>query len=161
MVSFATREWLSRLSSSTARKDGARIDVESTPLSDTETLCARADLSPTGRAEFAVTSRLIASIVTEGLLEAAYLPVCSTLCAGFCVVLSSSKRSEETPQTLDVNDVFAFVPLHHAPILKPELEPLLEERRVWLLDPYDMIPVAYYLQNCSMSDVSSFRPATE
>jgi hypothetical protein len=159
MITSATRKWLSLLWTSTARDDAPSNDLDFvTTFSDTETLRARADLSPTDRAAFAVTSRLIASIVTEGLLEAAYIPVRSNLCAGLCVVLSPSKRNEET---FRVNDIFAFVPLHHAPVLKLEMELLMEGRQVWLLDPFDMIPSFYYLQSGSMNEVSSFLPATE
>jgi hypothetical protein len=159
MSSSATRAWLSLLWTSTTRKDTPSNTLDSaTRFSDTETLRARANLLPTDRAAFAVTSRLIASIVTEGLLEAVYIPVRSTLCVGLCVVLSSSTRSEEA---VNVNDIFAFVPLHHAPILKSGMEPLLNGRRVWLLDPYDMVPAFYFLQNGSMNEVSSFLAATE
>ena len=156
MFSSATR---SLLWTSTTRKDAPSTNSDSaTSFSDIETVRARAHLSPTDRASFAVTSRLLASIVTEGLLEAAYIPVHSTLCVGLCVVLSSRKRSEAN---FHVNDIFALVPLHHAPILKSEMEPLLDGRRVWLLDPYDMIPAFCFLQNGSMNEVSVLPPAME
>ena len=159
MTYSTTRNWLSILWTSTARKDGPSNNLNLVSrFSDTKTLLARADLLPADRAAFAVISRLIASIVTEGLLEAAYIPVRSTHCAGLCVVLSSSKRSQET---FRVNDIFAFVPLHHTPILKSEMVPLLEGRRVWLLDPFDMVPAFYYLQNGSINEVSSLLPVTE
>jgi hypothetical protein len=141
------------------RKDAPSNNLDSaTRFSDVETVRARADLLPTDRAAFAVASRLIASIVTEGLLEAVYIPVRSTLCAGLCVILSSSKQTEET---FHVNDIFALVPLHHAPILKSEMGPLLDGRRVWLLDPYDMVPAFYFLQIGSMNKVGGLLPATE
>ena len=151
MITSATRSlsW-----TSATRKDALSNSLDpAARFSDIETVRARAGLLPTDSASFAVTSRLLASIVTEGLLEAAYIPAHSTLCAGLCVVISSPKRNEEI---FYVNDIFAVVPLHHAPILKSEMEPLLDERRVWLLDPYDMIPAFYFLQNGSMNEVSGF-----
>ncbi len=156
MISSATRSplWIS-----TTCKDAPSNNLGSaTRFSDIETVRARADLLPTDRASFAVTNRLLASIVTEGLLEAAYIPVHSTLCVGLCVVLSSSKRSEENFQ---VNDIFAVVPLHHVPILKSEVVPLLDGRQVWSLDPYDMIPAFYFLQSGPMNEVNDLLPATE
>ena len=156
MISSAIR---SLLWASATRKDAPTNNLNPTArFSDIETVRARADLLHTDRASFAVTSRLLASIVTEGLLEAAYIPIHSTLCAGLCVVISSSTQSEDS---FRVNDVFAVVPLHHAPILKSEMEPLLDGRRIWLLDPYDMIPAFYFLQNGSLNEVSGFLPATQ
>ena len=151
----------SLLWASATGKDAPSNSLDSaTRFSDIETIRTRANLLPTDRASFAVTSRLLASIVTEGLLEAVYIPVHSTLCAGLCVVLSSPTRGDESSH---VNIVFAVVPLHHAPILKSETEPVhvLDGRRVWLLDPYDMIPAFYFLQNSSTNEVSGLLPATE
>ncbi|KZV67525.1 hypothetical protein PENSPDRAFT_676723 [Peniophora sp. CONT] len=98
-----------------------------------ETSAATAKLDSEQRAAFAVTSRLLASLVTEALLQAVYVPIRSEFCVGLCVILSSSTPSESVEQA--ARSIFAIVPLHHAPIIKEG-----GGNAVWLLDPLDMLP---------------------
>lgn len=89
------------------------------------------------KAAFAVTSRLLSSIITEGLLPAVYVPLDdSTIARGLCVILSR----DQTPGPLRASDVYAVVPLHHQPLLKPRDATTALGRSVWLLDPFDMLP---------------------
>ncbi|VDC02812.1 unnamed protein product [Peniophora sp. CBMAI 1063] len=96
-----------------------------------ETSAATAKLSSEQRAAFAVTSRLLASFVTEALLRAIYIPSEAEDYAGLCVIFASVKPSSSGAKT--VAGIFAVVPVHHVPILK-------EDNAVWLLDPLDMLP---------------------
>ena len=96
------------------------------------------------RAGFAVTSRLLSSIVTESLLPAVYIEASSARISGLCVILSPEivDVQSETGRTLHPQDILAIVPLYHIPILKDSAIGLA--RRVWLLDPLDMLPSVYY-----------------
>lgn len=103
-------------------------------------------LPPADRAAFAVTSRLLASIVTEALLPAVYIPLRdSTIMSGICVILSGTS----TQRTLSATDVYAILPLHHQPLLKPRDVATAFGRSVWLLDPFDMLPCVFELQEYS------------
>lgn len=113
----------------------------------TTTPQATCRLPSADRAAFAVSSRLLSSIVTEGLLPAVYIPLrdCS-VATGICVILAKTPPQ----QTLSTIDVFAIVPLHHQPILKPvrsstSLGKSLG-RSIWLLDPFDMLPCVLELR---------------
>lgn len=89
------------------------------------------------KAAFAVASRLLSSIVTEGLLPAVYVPLDdSSMAPGVCVILAGNR----TLGPLRAIDVYAIVPLHHQPLLKPREATTALGRPVWLLDPFDMLP---------------------
>ncbi|KAA1467571.1 hypothetical protein DENSPDRAFT_769364 [Dentipellis sp. KUC8613] len=110
----------------------------------TSTLAALADLSPGQRAAFAVTSRLLSSIVTESLLPAVYVEVSSPRASGLCVILSRQETGADSQldRPLRSEDVLAIVPLHDAPVLKDSS--IGPAKRIWLVDPLDMLPSVYY-----------------
>ncbi|KAH9177423.1 hypothetical protein EDB89DRAFT_2218461 [Lactarius sanguifluus] len=103
-------------------------------------------LQPSERAAFAVTSRLLASIVTESLLRSYYVPIQSEDARGICVILSTNVMSEHPILTRSLHpaDVFAIIPLHQEPIFSEETFTRLG-RPIWLLDPLDMIPFIFEL----------------
>ena len=109
----------------------------------TFTLASR--LQPSERAAFAVSSRLLASIVTESLLRAYYVPIHSDEARGVCVVLSTHVIGEHPVLTRSLRpaDVFAILPLHQEPIFSGKLTK--HGRPIWLLDPLDMIPSIFEL----------------
>ncbi|THH15695.1 hypothetical protein EW146_g4821 [Bondarzewia mesenterica] len=130
-------------------------EIKSEPQTRTAeitTALATANLEPADRAAFAVTSRLLASIVTESLLRAFYVPVKSNLVAGVCVILSIHVISEQPilERSIRPADVFAIIPLHHAPIFKGVAGK--HGRPVWLLDPFDMLPWVYELSDRKPGD---------
>lgn len=109
------------------------------------TMSSASGLSPDDHAPFAVISRLISCLVTEQLLRAFYIPVPgSGEIAGIMAVLSTHLMSEQPVlnRSLRSNDIFAIVPLHHAPVFRgASVYP--HGRPVGLVDPLDMIPVIY------------------
>ncbi|KAI0321792.1 IucC family-domain-containing protein [Amylostereum chailletii] len=111
------------------------------PVADTQTHLATSRLSPTDKASFAVTSRLLASFVTEALLTAIYVPVDSEQFSGLCLILSSATSKDTPISALKPADIYAVLPLHHEPILKGRATPY--GTPVWLLDPLDMLPAVY------------------
>jgi hypothetical protein len=109
----------------------------------TWTLASR--LQPSERAAFAVSSRLLASIVTESLLRAYYIPIHSDEARGICVVLSTH-TTEEHPvlaRSFRPADIFAIIPLHQEPVFSGKFEK--HGRPIWLLDPLDMVPCIFEL----------------
>jgi hypothetical protein len=100
-------------------------------------------LQPSERAAFAVTSRLLSSIVTESLLRSYYVPIHSEEARGICVILSANVMSEHHVLTrpLQPVDVFAIIPLHQEPIFSGTLSE--HGRPIWLLDPLDMVPFIF------------------
>lgn len=101
-------------------------------------------LQPSEMAAFSVTSRLMASIVTESLLDAYYIPIDSEEIRGICVLLSI--HVEEHPisnGSLCPEDVFAILPLHQEPLCSGT--PTRYGKTIWLLDPLDMIPSIFEL----------------
>ncbi|KAH9063923.1 hypothetical protein EDB87DRAFT_1701063 [Lactarius vividus] len=117
-------------------------------------------LQPSERAAFAVTSRLLASIVTESLLRSYYVPIQSEDARGICVILSTSVMSEHPVLTRSLHpaDVFAIIPLHQEPIFSEETY-TRHGRKIWLLDPLDMIPFIFELstRGPGSDDVSSLQ----
>ncbi|KAH9003054.1 IucC family-domain-containing protein [Lactarius hatsudake] len=105
-------------------------------------------LQPSERAAFAVTSRLLASIVTESLLRSYYIPIQSEDAQGICVILSTNVTSEHPVLTRSLYpaDVFAIIPLHQEPIFSEETY-TGHGRPIWLLDPLDIIPFIFELSN--------------
>src|SRR5260221_12495420 len=99
-------------------------------------------LQPTERAAFIVTSRLLASFVTESLLHAFYIPIYSEEACGVCIILSTHVMGvgEHTILTraLRPEDIFAIIPLHQEPVFSGPLTK--HGRPIWLLDPLDMVP---------------------
>lgn len=101
-------------------------------------------LQPSEMAAFSVTSRLLASIVTESLLDAYYIPILSEETRGICILLSTHVMEEHIPPgSLCPEDVFAILPLHQEPICSGTLTRL--GKPIWLLDPLDMIPSIFEL----------------
>ncbi|TFY68539.1 hypothetical protein EVG20_g3525 [Dentipellis fragilis] len=108
------------------------------------TLAALAGLAPDQRAAFAVTSRLLSSIVTESLLPAVYVEVSSPCVSGLCIILSwqETDAGPRVGRPLRPEDVFAIVPLHDVPVLKDSY--IGPAKRIWLVDPFDMLPSVHY-----------------
>lgn len=102
-------------------------------------------LQPSEIAAFSVTSRLLASIVTESLLDAYYIPILSEGIRGICILLSTQVMEEDSIPTgsLCPADVFAIVPLHQEPVCSGM--PTKHGKPIWLLDPLDMIPSVFEL----------------
>ncbi|KAH9957404.1 hypothetical protein BC827DRAFT_1371238 [Russula dissimulans] len=121
-------------------KDNSSIPPphQSPPSVPTWNLSSR--VQPAERAAFAVTSRLLASVVTESLLRAYYLPILSEEACGVCIILSTHVIGEHPiiTRSLRPADVFAILPLHQEPVFSGE--PTKHGRPIWLLDPLDMIP---------------------
>ncbi|KAF9000709.1 IucC family-domain-containing protein [Cyathus striatus] len=105
-------------------------------------------LPPDLHATFSVVSRLISCLVTEELLRAIYIPTLGAEhVAGMLVVLSTHVISEQPiiERTLHCEDVLVIVPLHHSPVFRDE-SVNRHGRHVALVDPLDMLPVAYEFQ---------------
>ena len=101
-------------------------------------------LQPSEMAAFSVTSRLLASIVTESLLDAYYIPIDSEETCGICVILSTNVEEHPIPNgSLCPADVFAILPLHQEPLCSGT--PTRHGKPIWLLDPLDMIPSIFEL----------------
>ena len=102
-------------------------------------------LQPSEMAAFSVTSRLLASIVTESLLDAYYIPILSEETRGICILLSTHVMEEHPIPTgsLYPADVFAIIPLHQEPVCYGT--PTRHGTPIWLLDPLDMIPSIFEL----------------
>ncbi|KAI0303605.1 IucC family-domain-containing protein [Multifurca ochricompacta] len=100
-------------------------------------------LHPSERAAFAVTSRLLASIVTESLLRAYYVPISSDEACGVCVILSTYVLGEHPTITRPLRPagVFAIIPLHQEPVLTGAFTG--HGRLISLLDPLDMVPAFF------------------
>ncbi|KAF7317066.1 C2 domain-containing protein [Mycena chlorophos] len=108
------------------------------------------NLPPREHAAFAVSSRLISCLVTESLLRAFYVDTPGDVkgTAGLLVVLSTTTSiiSEEPDisRALRPDDIFAIVPLHHAPVFKGTPATRTRHGRVvGLVDPLDMVPEIY------------------
>lgn len=99
-------------------------------------------LPPRQHAEFAVMSRLISCLVTEKLLPAFYVPTKSSYPASGIMVVTSPHKLLPS-DSLNPNDIFVVVPLHHPPMLLKEGSLHTYGRRVGLVDPLDMLPVIY------------------
>lgn len=109
-------------------------------------------LPPAEHAAFAVTSRLLSCLVTEGLLRAFYVPISSDAASGALVVLSTHLMSEHPviDRALRPRDVFAIVPLRHAPMTKGSTHK--QGQAVGLVDPLDMLPQVYELSEVAPTD---------
>lgn len=108
-------------------------------------------LTPLERAQFAVLSRLISCLVTEGLLRSFYIPIdlddtSVYRASGSLVVLSTGAISEDPKRhrALGHTDVLAIIPLHHPPVFRVEASHE-HGRSVGLVDPLDMLPEVYEL----------------
>jgi hypothetical protein len=95
------------------------------------------DFKPHERAQFATTARLLSCLVTESLVRAFYQPLDTPTARGFAIILQGEVVLDAAPLIMD--DILAIVPLHHAPIFKPDGGSLIG-REIGLLDPLDMIP---------------------
>ncbi|KAF7327460.1 C2 domain-containing protein [Mycena kentingensis (nom. inval.)] len=118
------------------------------------------NLPPLEHAAFAVNSRLISCLVTESLLRAFYvdLPKPSASKASGLLVILSTQTSVITEQpviarALRPDDIFAIVPLHHAPVFKDTPATRTKHGRVvGLVDPLDMVPEVYLLAEIASED---------
>lgn len=95
-------------------------------------------------AAFAVSSRLISCLVTEGLLRAFYVPLPHnhpTSTEGAIIVLAPGRSSDQSAR-LHTDEIFAIVHVHHAPVLAkgPKHK---HGFPVALVDPLDMLPEIY------------------
>lgn len=99
-----------------------------------------AHLTPTQRAEFAVTSRLFSCLVTESLLRALYFPLPDASAKGFALILFHDPSVASAADITQISDVFALVPLQGTPILA-DCKDGLTIREITLLDPLDMVPL--------------------
>ncbi len=115
-------------------------------------------LPPSEHAAFAVTSRLLSCLVTEGLLRAFYVPIDSDAASGALVVLSTHLMSEHPviDRALRPRDVFAIVPLRHAPMTKGSTHK--QGQAVGLVDPLDMLPQVYELSEAAPADNKNVGP---
>jgi hypothetical protein len=115
------------------------------PINSVPTWALTSRLQPLEKAAFAVSSRLLASIVTESLLRAYYIPLDSQEARGVCVVLSTHVIGELPVLTRPLRpaDIFAILPLHHEPVFSGSFTK--HGRKVWLLDPLDMVPSIFEL----------------
>src|SRR6202161_1366159 len=78
-------------------------------------------LPPPEHAAFAVNSRLLSCLVTEGLLRAVYLDIKSPHAAGVLVILSTNVMvAQPINRALRPGDIFALVPLHDTPVFRPQ-----------------------------------------
>ncbi|KAJ7056636.1 IucC family-domain-containing protein [Mycena amicta] len=112
------------------------------------------NLPPREHAGFAVISRLISCLVTESLLRAFYIDTPKSSSSGLLVILSTTTSviSEQPAITraLHPDDIFAIVPLHHAPVFKDTPATRTKHGRVvGLVDPLDMVPEVYVLVETS------------
>ncbi|TFK40140.1 IucC family-domain-containing protein [Crucibulum laeve] len=110
-------------------------------------------LPPHQHAPFAVISRLLSCLVTEKLLRAFYIPVLAPSSAsGILVVLATHLISEQPVlnRALRSNDIFAVVPLHHPPVFDGT-SVYQHGRPVGLVDPLDMLPTIYELEEVGRS----------
>ena len=105
-------------------------------------------LSSGDRAAFAVTSRLLACLVTESLLKALYVPLDSPKAVGACIVLSKQASSAGLPLEKPYRpaDIFVIIPLQSVPILKPTDDPVIGQE-IGLIDPLDMLPWIFEVDN--------------
>ncbi|KAF7727683.1 hypothetical protein EC973_007238 [Apophysomyces ossiformis] len=99
-------------------------------------------------AKFATTSRLIACLVSEALVQAYYVPTPDTL--GICVLLRPHVIEEnKIPTLLCLSDILAVVPLRGLPILStPRVTATWNGvvcTRIELVDSLDMLPHIYSL----------------
>lgn len=107
-------------------------------------------LSPSERAAFAVSSRLLSCLVTESLLKAIFVPSNSnttTEICGTCVILSRKASKSDVPvgRPYHPSDIFLLVSLHSPPVVKPSVGPT-KASEVGLVDPSDMLPWIYEIR---------------
>ena len=108
-----------------------------------------AHLAPPLRAEYAVASRLLSSLVTESLLRALYFPLSDASAAGFALILlhgPSAEASNVRASDIQLTDVFALVPLQGIPILNHD-EDEATIREITLLDPLDFLTLPLVISN--------------
>jgi len=102
-------------------------------------------LPPLQHAAFAVTSRLLSSLVTEQILRSLYINIPDLPeISGVLVILSAHLISGGPiiDRALRPNDVFALVPLRCPPVLTGT-DGSKHGRPVGLVDPLDMFPEIY------------------
>lgn len=98
-------------------------------------------LSPSDRASFATSSRLLSCLIAESLLKAIFVPACDISLkhfVGTAIVLTSTASKRNRPYSPD--DIFAIIPLRRIPVFKARCK-----NEIGLLDPLDMLPCVYEL----------------
>jgi hypothetical protein len=130
-----------------------KYNARSPPPPSSPTWALSSRLQPSERAAFAVTSRLLASVVTESLHRAFYIPIRSEEACGVCIILSTHVMGERPVLTRSLRpaDVFAILPLHQEPIFSGPLT--RHGRPIWLLDPLDMVPSIFELSTREIGPV--------
>ncbi|KAL0954601.1 hypothetical protein HGRIS_003561 [Hohenbuehelia grisea] len=112
-----------------------------------------AQLNPTDRALFATTARLVSCLVTESLVRALYFPIEGFEATGFAVVLSHGASVRPTSEGVYApEDVLLIIPLHHVPVFKHDGTDY-RGREIGLLDPLDMLPLAFEVSPQDTSDI--------
>ena len=94
------------------------------------------------RAYFAVTSRLLACLVTESLLDGIYIPINSSEARGFCAILSTQDHAKSDRDHSSPPHILATIPLYHEPVLKVPVG-CEGYGKIGLIDPMDMLPTVY------------------
>ncbi|KAF7722628.1 hypothetical protein EC973_002900 [Apophysomyces ossiformis] len=110
-------------------------------------------------AKFATTSRLIACLISEALVQAYYVPGSENF--GICVVLRPRAVEQEgIPKTIHPNDVLAIVALRGLPILSDPRVTVtwngVKGTRIDLIDIRDMLPHIYTLSPATTTSAQGF-----
>lgn len=116
--------------------------------------------------KFATTSRLIACLVTEGLVAGHFVPNPNIDnnngdVVGLCIlprIQGSSEPPEHLPSTLRLDDLLAIVPLRGMPEMNHSSVSMVNGVRctkVELVDPWDMLPHIYAPRQHIGPDVAS------
>lgn len=107
-------------------------------------------LSPKHNAQFAVVSRLLSCLVTEGIVLAYYIPISELGKTNGAMVVLSPAIPSHPDRTIRPDDVLAIVLLRHSPVLLDNI-PTCYGRRVGLVDPLDMVPGGVYVPEAAES----------
>ncbi|KAF9000708.1 IucC family-domain-containing protein [Cyathus striatus] len=108
-------------------------------------------LPPPQRAEFASLSRLLSCLVTESLVQTHYLPLKGFRSSGFVVLLKGNVSKDK--HIYDTSDILSIVPLRYPPIFSHDgKDP--RGAKVGLLDPLDMMPMAFEFTTTAPMDAS-------
>ncbi|KAI0031192.1 IucC family-domain-containing protein [Vararia minispora EC-137] len=105
-------------------------------------------------AQFSASARLLSALVTESLARAIYLPVQANELVAFALLLSARVSKEEPREvgTYGLSDILIILPLKHVPVLG------LDDSDVRLLDPLDLHPIFFFVNNEVEEGVSMIEP---
>ncbi|KAI8384841.1 IucC family-domain-containing protein [Radiomyces spectabilis] len=116
-------------------------------------------------AKFATTSRLIASLTTEALVGAFYVPAKSSMSevTGLCMLLRSTCDPKVCPSSVELSDILALVPLKGVPILAADKKQFASLNgitcpRIELVDGWDMLPHIYSILETDDANETSVLP---